>query len=118
MDLKAAEQRLLKMRSRLVREVGELIEGMQEELHIPGDLRPATHPADLASEALDREVGVITNEQDLSAAVDLALNRIQAGTYGACANCGKRIDAERLEAIPYAIRCRACAEAVTRLGTE
>ena len=37
-----------------------------------------------------------------------ALRRIQEGTYGICADCGKRIPAARLQAKPEATRCVAC----------
>ena len=42
--------------------------------------------------------------------VDDALARVDAGTYGACANCGTPIPAARLEARPFAEYCVACAE--------
>jgi DnaK suppressor protein len=34
-----------------------------------------------------------------------ALHRIDAGTYGVCIDCGRRIDANRLEAIPWTPYC-------------
>ena len=42
--------------------------------------------------------------------VDDALARMDAGTYGICANCGRPIPAARLEARPFAEYCVACAE--------
>ena len=36
------------------------------------------------------------------AAIDAALARLDAGTYGTCVTCGKPIGEDRLEAIPYA----------------
>lgn len=42
--------------------------------------------------------------------VDDALARVDAGTYGICANCGKPIPAGRLEARPFAEYCVVCAE--------
>lgn len=110
MNVQAYEQRLLDLRSRLNREVTTMIEGMPEELHAPGDLSISTHPADQPSEALDREVALIANEQALSDAVNVALERIREGTYGQCLRCRQPIGEERLQAIPYAVCCRACAE--------
>ncbi|UJP09411.1 TraR/DksA C4-type zinc finger protein [Microbacterium sp. KUDC0406] len=43
--------------------------------------------------------------------VDDALARMDAGTYGICAGCGKPIPSARLEVRPFADRCVACAEA-------
>ena len=44
-------------------------------------------------------------------AIDLALTRIEAGSYGRCEGCGKAIPAARLEALPTATTCLACGEA-------
>ena len=41
--------------------------------------------------------------------IRLALLRIDNGTYGTCAKCGKEIRRERLEARPIATRCIDCA---------
>ncbi|MGH2726361.1 MAG: TraR/DksA family transcriptional regulator [Actinomycetota bacterium] len=40
--------------------------------------------------------------------VDLALGKIDKGTYGVCERCGEPISPERLEAIPYARLCMKC----------
>jgi len=49
-----------------------------------------------------------------SVAVDSALDRIAAGTYGWCARCGLPIGFARLEARPEATLCIACARAAER----
>ncbi|MCK2033457.1 MULTISPECIES: TraR/DksA C4-type zinc finger protein [Microbacterium] len=41
--------------------------------------------------------------------VDEALMRMDAGTYGICAHCGRPIPPERLEVRPFAEYCVACA---------
>ena len=41
--------------------------------------------------------------------VDDALARVDAGTYGVCADCGRAIPSGRLEARPFAKYCVACA---------
>lgn len=46
--------------------------------------------------------------------VDDALARLEAGTYGVCARCGKPIPAARLEVRPFAELCVPCAEASAR----
>lgn len=46
--------------------------------------------------------------------VDDALARVDAGTYGVCANCGKAIPEARLQARPFAEYCVACAEKLGR----
>ncbi len=42
--------------------------------------------------------------------VDAAMDRLEAGTYGTCSECGRLIDARRLDALPWAVRCRFCEE--------
>ncbi len=41
--------------------------------------------------------------------IDAALERIEAGRYGLCRDCGEAIDAGRLEALPFALDCTECA---------
>jgi DnaK suppressor protein len=41
--------------------------------------------------------------------VERALQKLDDGTYGACEVCGKPIGDARLEAMPTASRCMACA---------
>lgn len=38
--------------------------------------------------------------------VNAALQRLVAGTYGACTSCGAAVDRARLEALPSAATCR------------
>lgn len=46
--------------------------------------------------------------------VDEAIARMDAGTYGICANCGRPIPAGRLEVRPFAVHCVGCAEKLGR----
>jgi DnaK suppressor protein len=41
--------------------------------------------------------------------IDAALQRIDAGEYGVCRDCGQEIDPRRLTALPYALLCTECA---------
>jgi len=47
-------------------------------------------------------------ESQMIADIDQALLRIQEGSYGVCARCGKLIDERRLEAVPTARFDAAC----------
>ena len=66
--------------------------------------------ADTATETLDREIDstLEENSENVLAAIDAALQRIQDGTYGKCVNCGKEIGEERLAALPWATLCIDC----------
>jgi DnaK suppressor protein len=46
--------------------------------------------------------------------VERALAKLDEGTYGVCDVCGGPIGAERLEAIPWAVRCVDCASVARR----
>jgi RNA polymerase-binding transcription factor len=65
------------------------------------------HLAETASVTLDREIDYSLEESEgrVLAAIDAALRRVEEGTYGRCERCGKEIEAERLEAIPWATLC-------------
>ena len=41
-------------------------------------------------------------------AFDVALSRIENGTYGACTSCGQEIGTRRLVAFPWATLCLPC----------
>ncbi len=61
--------------------------------------------------AIERFADVAIHEQIVNqlTAVEAALNRVAEGRYGTCEVCGQTIAAERLEAIPWAASCVACA---------
>jgi len=56
----------------------------------------------------DRVEAALSSLQRHRAAVDAALARIAAGTYGRCLGCGKPVPDGRLEARPDAARCVTC----------
>ncbi len=66
--------------------------------------------ADTATETVDRVIDYTLEEHDerLLAAIDEALERIDAGTYGICDNCGAQIAPDRLEAMPWTTLCIDC----------
>src|SRR5580693_454789 len=69
------------------------------------------HMADLGTDNYDQEftLGLIENEQGTLELVEEALERMENGTYGQCAECGEPIAKPRLQAIPYARHCIKCA---------
>lgn len=76
------------------------------------DLTSSQHPADVASDLDQRErlVAQTGTERVRLVAVDGALARLDAGTYGLCVDCGGEIQLERLIALPQAARCFECQE--------
>ncbi len=58
----------------------------------------------------ERELEMILDERESAEidAIDAALERIEDGSYGQCAECGGQIALARLQAAPQAQRCIAC----------
>lgn len=58
----------------------------------------------------ERQTEFAMNEHETAELGDIeaALERIQAGTYGQCTDCGVTIPSARLSAYPTAKRCLAC----------
>lgn len=65
---------------------------------------------DLASEERTREISLILSDRDREKlqAIEDALERIDAGTYGICEMCEEEIAPERLEALPFTRLCVTC----------
>jgi DnaK suppressor protein len=101
-------------RNALLEERQRVLEAMKyiREEH-PGnddEMPLGTHLADNAALTLDQELDetLEENSSNLLAEIDAALERVEAGTYGTCANCGKEISPARLEAVPWATLCIDC----------
>ncbi len=74
------------------------------------------HLADDGSNVQEQE-RIIRVDGDLRAMlvqIDDAFERMDAGTYGTCARCGKPIAAERLEYVPFVAYCIDCQAIVER----
>lgn len=110
MDLNKQKEALTKLRSETKvlldtaygRETSETAsEDSPVESSIP------THEADAASITFDRErdEAFITEYAALIAEIDVAIEKLQNGTYGKCEKCGKKIPESRLSAQPYARLC-------------
>lgn len=75
-------------------------------------------PADTGSANMERE-----RAQSLSAharrileEIDAALRRMDDESYGTCERCGKQIEVDRLEALPYATLCMECKKQEEQYG--
>jgi DnaK suppressor protein len=113
-ELESFRQVLLGLRARLR---GDLDQMTDEALrrHQPdssGNLSNVPlHMADVGTENYDQEftLGLIENEQGTLELVYEALDRIGAGTFGRCQECGEPIAKPRLQALPYTRHCIQCA---------
>ena len=91
----------------------DIVEGDEDD----GELSSASgdqHLADHASEMLDREVdeSLEENAEQLVREIDVALGRIDEGTYGTCGRCGNEIPEERLDGRPVRDRSASSASGV------
>ncbi|TDC70763.1 TraR/DksA family transcriptional regulator [Streptomyces hainanensis] len=56
----------------------------------------------------EHEMALATNAREMLYQTERALQRIDAGTYGLCENCGKPIGKARMQAFPRATLCVDC----------
>jgi DnaK suppressor protein len=110
-DTDSVRKRLVEERSALDEEIEELRAGHRESIEsVTGETGVDSHMGDSATETFDREFEMTVEEslEHRRREIDAALERIDTGTYGICASCGRPIAPERLEALPYATKCIEC----------
>jgi RNA polymerase-binding transcription factor DksA len=91
-------QRLSALREHLLNKQGSLVEDARQE-----SPTFSMHMADAGTDTYDRDwaLSMLSSEQNSLYEIEEAINRIREGTYGKCELTGKKIDAGRLEAIPW-----------------
>ncbi len=114
-DAQDFKKRLINIRGQVADEIRNTGDGglKKSQRDASGDLSAYTfHMADVASDSFDREMSWdrLSGEQKVLYAIDEALKKIEDGSYGVCDDCGRKINKERLKAIPYAKLCRNCKE--------
>lgn len=108
-------QFLLDKRAVLVAKLREEREGRRQAAVQPekiegtpfGD-RPGLSPDD------EMEFAVAHRRAGMLAQIDLALKKMDEGSYGRCEACEEPINVQRLKAHPFAVRCTRCQEAFER----
>ncbi|MFH1061601.1 MAG: TraR/DksA family transcriptional regulator [Candidatus Omnitrophota bacterium] len=109
------KKRLIDLRNKVTDEMRQIGGGSlkQSQRDASGDLSAYTfHMADVASDSFERELSWdrASVEQKVLFSIDDALKKLDDGGYGQCESCDKKINKERLKAIPYAKLCRNCKE--------
>ena len=112
LDLEHFRQLLQQEHERLLGELGELGErdaGGEAENDEPDVFQGM---ADQATDLFLREQdeALVTTLRSELERVDHAMTKLEDGTYGYCERCGIPIPVERLEVVPAAEFCMACAE--------
>lgn len=111
-ELNAVRKTLLKESEELTEEIA-LAEQSFHNLIMESGEGAGDDQADAGTKTFEREheISILSNKKDLLDQTQRALERIDAGTYGACENCGKQIGKLRLqEANPRATMCMPCRE--------
>jgi len=97
LDLASIRQRLEDEQRRLRDEIEADVEEAPEPMTYGSQAASATQVFDQ-----NRALALRERAARELAQVDAALARLDAGTYGLCRACGKPIDPERLDALPWA----------------
>ncbi len=66
----------------------------------------------------DVELALMEMKAETLSKIDEAMQRLQEGTYGTCAECGQEIAEARLRALPFATLCVSCQEREESLDEE
>jgi RNA polymerase-binding transcription factor len=105
------------LRAILVAERSRLREELREGIVAPGPMTYGSQAA-AASQVFEqqRDLALRDKNQLHLEAVEAAIARVDAGTFGTCIRCGRPIAAERLEALPWAAHCIDCQRIVAKGG--
>jgi DnaK suppressor protein len=119
------KKELDELRERLLAERAELQEQLttieeqsfaNSQSDISGEVSFDEENADAGTFTFERErdLSIENNVRDLLRKIEKALGRMDEGTYGTCARCGKPIEKARLKALPYVDLCLKDAQAQSR----
>lgn len=114
-DLQSYRRVLQSLRSRLTGDVSLLAEEALAGGGEGGSPSAAPlHPADQGTDAFEQEftLSLIRNQEQALEEIAEALDRIDRGTFGKCEECEGAITKARLQTLPYARHCVACARKV------
>jgi len=115
LDLKKIRERLEAEKSRRLAELDELLEaGKPTPERREGSPFGKREEEATESMELERRLAQETRVREQMADIDNALAKIDAKTYGACQNCGKKIEPARLEILPQAKLCLSCKNLQTK----
>jgi RNA polymerase-binding protein DksA len=109
-ELNAVRKTLVKEAEELAADIAQAEQSFHDLIMESGE-GAGDDQADAGTKTFEREheISILSNKKDLLDQTNRALERIDAGTYGACENCGKQIGKMRLqEANPRATMCMPC----------
>ncbi len=124
-EAKLSKKEIDELRSRLLEQQVELQDQLTTiedtsfattQSELSGDVGLDDESADAGTATFEREkdLSIEQNVLDLMQKIERALERMDAGTYGICARCGKPIEKARIRALPYVDLCIKDAQAESR----
>jgi RNA polymerase-binding protein DksA len=108
-DVDSLERALRDRRAELLQEVQE-VNGRDEDepfRRLAGEVADQGDES-VAATLIDTNHAAVNRDLNEVRAIDRALERIAAGSYGRCVSCADEIPLERLKANPTAERCFRC----------
>ena len=116
-ELEQVRKRLMQRKKELLEDIAEILEKEAKEEY--QDLIDAIREdGDIAAAELQESTILAIAEMKAKEVeqIDAAIERIDQGEYGICIECGNWITPARLEAMPYALRCKECQERIEKLS--
>ncbi|WP_233250125.1 MULTISPECIES: TraR/DksA family transcriptional regulator [unclassified Limnohabitans] len=109
------QERLLRERAELLKRIAQERGGLVSRVDMAAehDVRDFENRAQAISER-DDEFAMNEHETAELGALDAALERLAAGLYGTCKDCGVSIPEARLAAYPATLRCIDCQTAAEK----
>lgn len=105
-ELDAIKQELISRKNDLDQKLTQLNEKVTDEREMdPADQAASSTMEQLKSSFQNTELDEYRN-------IELAIDKIDDGSYGICLDCGEPIQDKRLRLYPNASRCLRCQEAV------
>jgi len=106
MDIQKVKEELLKKRAQII----ESLENNKKESQ--SEKSGVEDSADEVTAELSRETlyKLSQTERETLFLIDIALKKIESGTYGICEECGQPIGEKRLQAIPWVRLCIECSQ--------
>jgi DnaK suppressor protein len=106
MDIEKIKQELLEKKAKII----EALENNTKESQ--NEKSGVEDTADEVTAELTRETlyKLSQTEREKLFLIEIALKKIESGTYGICEECGEPIGEKRLEAIPWVRLCIECSE--------
>lgn len=110
-DLARFKAILVQKRRRLMGDVAMMSEEALGSEEGSVDNHAPIHPAEVGSHSFEQEftLDLLSHDGDRIQMIEMALEKLDEGTYGQCDECTARIPKGRLEMLPESIYCVKCA---------